>query len=344
MGLSDPESRERLSEYIKNAAGAETCEIKDIQRLNGGAIQENHALDLQLTGGANQGSRSIVLRMSAPTGVEDSHGKAAEFALTRAAYDAGILVPEPLWCCLDDKVLGKPFSLMERMAGEGRGDVLLKDPKVARSKNRIAAQLGRELGKIHAITPCQSEFTFLSAPKNPALAAVAYYRNQLDGREQAYPALEWGLRWLEQNAPLDSAITLVHRDFRVGNFLIENGALTAILDWEFSGWGDPFEDIGWLFAKCWRFGKIAYELGGIADRTPFYNAYQQETGRKIDAEKIAYWETYAHVRWAMIALQQADRYLIGGEMNLDAALSGHRIAELEIEILKMTAPDYAIAS
>ncbi|MGY8960149.1 MAG: phosphotransferase family protein, partial [Alphaproteobacteria bacterium] len=250
----------------------------------------------------------------------------------------------PLWCCMDSTILGKPFCLMERMAGEGRGDVLTTNPTVAQAKDTIAAQLGRELGKIHAITPRQNDFPFLSTPKNPALAAVAYYRDQLDRRQQAYPALEWGLRWLEQNAPSDSELTLVHRDFRVGNFLIEHGALSAILDWEFAGWGDPFEDIGWLFAKCWRFGRSTYELGGIADRAPFYAAYEQESGRKIDATKIAYWETYAHVRWAMIALQQADRYLVGAEMNLDAALSGHRLAELEIEILQMTAPDYAIAS
>jgi aminoglycoside phosphotransferase (APT) family kinase protein len=344
MGLSDPATRMRLSDYIRGAAGAESCEIKDIKRLNGGAIQENHALELKLTGGSYSGRLSIVLRMSAPTGVEDSHGKAAEFALARAAYDSGILVPEPLWCCLDDTVLGKPFCLMERMAGEGRGDVLFADPEVALSKDNIAAQLGRELGKIHAITPRRNHFSFLSAPKNPALAAVAYYRDQLDRRDQAYPALEWGLRWLEQNAPTESEVTLVHRDFRVGNFLIENGALMAILDWEFAGWGDPFEDIGWLFAKCWRFGRFENELGGIADRAPFYTAYEQQSGRKLDAKKIAYWEAYAHVRWAMIALQQTDRYLVGGEMNLDAALSGHRLAELEIEILQMTAPDYAIAS
>lgn len=339
--VNDPAVRTRLSAYIATAADADDCVINQTRKLEGGAIQENYALDLEIYGGQNCGRLSTVLRTNAPTGVVDSHNRSAEFALTRAAYEAGVLVPYQLWCCEDSTVIGKPFSIMMRSSGEARREILAQDDTVASSRAAIAEQLGRQLAKIHAITPDNHAFDFLTTPLSPALSAIAYYRAQLDQRRDAYPAIEWGLRWLERNAPEPSETVLVHRDYRVGNFLIDDGALTAILDWEFAGWGDPHEDIGWLCARCWRFENLDRELGGIADRTPFYRAYQQSSGREIDKTRVYYWEVYAHVRWAMIALQQADRYLVGGEANLDAALSGHRLAELETEILRMTPPEAA---
>lgn len=344
MGLSDPAAQRRVAEFIASAANAHSCEIVDIRRLEGGAIQENHSLDLIIEGGPREGAATVVLRMSGPTGVADSHDRADEFALARKAFDVGVLVPEPLWCCQDISILGKAFSVTTRLPGEARGDILVADAHVAQFRNDIATQLGEELAKVHTIFPDNVAFHFLSLPQNPALSGIGYYRSQLDKRRQSYPALEWGLRWLERNAPRNFETTLVHRDFRVGNFLIDRGRVTGILDWEFAGWGNPIEDIGWLFARCWRFGNIARELGGVADRAPFYQAYERCSGRQIDPDQVSYWELYAHLRWAMIALQQADRYLVGGELNLDAALSGHRLAELETEILRLTAPDDAVAS
>jgi hypothetical protein len=41
----------------------------------------------------------------------------------------------------------------------------------------------------------------------------------------------------------------------------------------------------------------------------------------------------AHARWAVIALQQGERFVGGGEASLDLALTGRRIAELEFEML-----------
>ena len=46
----------------------------------------------------------------------------------------------------------------------------------------------------------------------------------------------------------------------------------------------------------------------------------------------------AHMRWAVIALQQGDRFVSGGERNLELALTAHIVPELELEILRQTAP------
>ena len=131
---------------------------------------------------------------------------------------------------------------------------------------------------------------------------------------------------------------LCHRDFRTGNYLVDESGLTAILDWEFAGWGDPMEDIGWFCAKCWRFGQNAREAGGIGARADFYRGYERRSGRRIASERVRYWEIMAHARWALIALLQGERHVSGAELSLDLALTGRRAAELEYELIRMTEP------
>ena len=89
-----------------------------------------------------------------------------------------------------------------------------------------------------------------------------------------------------------------------------------------------------------RFGQTAREAGGIAGREPFYRGYERVAGRPIDRDAVAYWEVMAHLRWAVIALQQGERFISGGEPSLELALTGRLIpTELELEILAGTRPE-----
>lgn len=96
------------------------------------------------------------------------------------------------------------------------------------------------------------------------------------------------------------------------------------------------EDVAWFCARCWRFGVNALEAGGIAARETFYRAYEAASGRAVDRAVIPYWEAMAHVRWAVIALQQTARHLSGRQPDLELALIGRRLPELEHEILALT--------
>jgi aminoglycoside phosphotransferase (APT) family kinase protein len=351
IGLDDPAAQERLASLITSASGAVSVRILDAVPLRGGAIQENWAIDVELSG-LPSGSRlagghqQFVLRTDAPSRVAASHTRAEEFALLQLARAAGVAAPQPLWLCTNEAVLGRPFYIMQRVAGTAAGHRIVRDPTIGGPRDALAERLGAELAKIHAITP-DSLGTFLSGPArdrldflelprpSPALDQIARYRRYLDTLAMPHPVLEWGLRWLEVNAPPAREIVLVHQDFRTGNYLVDEDGLTAILDWEFCAWGDPMADIGWFCAKCWRFGAVEKEAGGIASRTPFYRGYEAASGRRIDPGAVHYWEIMAHIRWAVIALQQADRYLADGEASLELALTGRILPELEWDVLDL---------
>lgn len=337
MGVTPSDGPEdgtdRLRDFLAEAAES-AVEITDFRRLPGGAIQENWLLDITVAGGAWAGDHELVLRRDAASAVAPSHGRVDEFALLKEARRAGVTVPTPCLLGADGDILGRPFFIVHRLAGEAAGHRLVKRPP----SDALAGALGAELARIHSIRPPSDALSFLPLPvETPALDAVARYRGYLDDLGESRPALEWGLRWLQRNAPEKGDIVLCHRDFRTGNYMVsDSGELAGILDWEFAGWGEPEEDIAWFCARCWRFGAVEREAGGIASRAPFHEGYEKASGRRIDPDRVAYWEVMAHVRWAVIARQQARRHLSGAEESLELALTAHVVPELELEVLGLT--------
>ena len=324
----------RLEDFIAQAAGAEGVAITEYRRLPGGAIQENWSLDVDIAGGPFAGRLEAVVRTDARSKIAASLNRAEEFALLEAAFAAGVTVPEPLWLCREAEVLGKEFFVMRRVAGVAAGHRLVKDQA---NNEALVERLAQELARIHTITPPAEGLGFLGMPEpSPALYSVARYRDDLDRLASPHAVLEWGLKWLERNAPAKGDLVLCHHDFRTGNYMVDETRLTAILDWEFAGWSDFHEDIGWFCAKCWRFGANDREAGGIGHRETFARAYEEASGRRIDPDAVAYWEVMAHLRWAVIALQQAQRHLSGDEPALETALTGHVVPGLELEILQLT--------
>ena len=325
------ERRAALAAWLRDAAGADSLDILAMDKLSGGAIQENWGLHVKLDGQ----TRDWVLRTDAPSGVSTSHGRVEEFALLKAAHEAGVTVPEPLFLNTGKSLLGKPFYVMERVFGRAEGHILTRDPALrGEGGDRLVERLGAEMARIHSIRPPRDDLDFLPLPDAPpALHRVATYRGYLDELPDPNPALEYALRWLERRAPATPELMLCHSDFRTGNCMVDGGELTGILDWEFASWSDPMEDIAWFCARCWRFGAWAREAGGIGDREAFYRGYEAQSGRAVDRGIIPYWEVMAAVRWAVIALQQGERHLSGGEESMELALTGLRAPEMELDAL-----------
>ena len=320
----DEARRDRLTEWLRAAAGDPALAIERMALLSGGAIQQNWALDVS-------GGRAWVLRTDNAATLAVSHGRAQEYALLRAAFAAGVTVPEPLFLCEDAAVTGAPFFVMRRVEGTATAHRVVKSETLGGGREACVRALGRELARIHTITPPRADLAFLGAPPgDPCRAFIAEQRAALDRQRMPRPVLEWGLRHLERSAPPPVPPVLVHNDFRTGNLMLDDRGVTAVLDWEFTVWSDPHADLGWLCAKCWRFGNGAQEAGGIGPRAALYEGYGA-----VDDARVRWWELAAHIRWASIAVDQAERHISGVERNLELALTGHMVPGLEWEILRM---------
>ncbi|MBL8471465.1 MAG: phosphotransferase family protein [Rhodocyclaceae bacterium] len=341
-GLAAPELLQRLEQWLCREARATQFVIKQISMLSGGAIQENWSLSAEVTGGPHAGPHDWVLRTDAPSAVAVSLTRAQEYAVLRVAHNAGVQVARPLWLCQDAQVIGRDFFIMERLPGIAAAHRVTRDATVVPDGPRLAVELGVNLAMLHAVEPPNVDLSFLPLPAgNPALEAIANYRAYLDEIGSTHPVVELGLRWCELNAPETWRVCLIHRDYRTGNYMVHGGRLAGVLDWEFTGWGDPREDIGWFTAKCWRFAGRQRDAGGIAGSEDFMRGYLAAGGSPATAADLRYWQAMAHLRWAVIALQQAERHLSGRQCSLELALTGRLVVDLEYEILKLIGEDHA---
>jgi aminoglycoside phosphotransferase (APT) family kinase protein len=322
-----------LEAWLRTALGNAKLQVTDAQLLSGGAVQENWRLAVN-TGPA---LATWVLRTDASQQLSLSLDRAAEFQVIEAAFAAGVPVAEPVVRCQDVSVIGRPFLIQKFAAGFAAARQVIRDPALPEIGARLAGELGAALAKIHTMRPASKALSVLPVPMvEPARADVARLRAAITGASQPRPALEYILAWLDAHAPVTPALTLVHGDFRTGNYMVDGGRLSAVLDWEFAHWGDPYEDIGWFCARCWRFGQEGegLEAGGIAPRAAFYGGYEAAGGMKIDPDAVAYWEILAAARWAAIALLQGDRYFKDGETSIELALTGAMVPEMEFDCLE----------
>ena len=332
MNLNDPATRQRLADFIARAAGARNATVVSLERMSGGAVQENWALDVDLDGDAQR----WVLRTDAQATVRESLTRAEEFAVLTVAHAADVLAPEPRFLCEDSAVTGQPFFVMQRLPGVTAGHKVTRDSQLVPDPARLAREVAANLARLHRIKPPHAGLGFLRTML--ARDCIDHYRRYLDTLPYPYPLLEWGLRWCELNAPDDEETTFVHRDYRTGNYLVHDGHLSGVLDWEFSAFGNPLEDIGWICVRYWRFARPDLVVGGIANVEDFIPEYERVSGRRVSLANLNYWKVMGNLRWAVVALQQLERHLSGTQPLLEQALTGHVVGEIEQEILNLTGP------
>jgi aminoglycoside phosphotransferase (APT) family kinase protein len=238
--------REALRAWLTTVFGA-SAEVHDLVSLAGGASQE--------AWGFTFAGRRLVLRRDMGGSLHDyGTDRYDEYRVIQAAHRAGVLVPEPL--AYTDDLLGRAAFVMEHMAGETIGRRLVSQPQYAAMRPALIEQIATNLARIHRLDP--AELAFLPGSTDPRTAATTEldpFQTQLDRLGEPHPALELGLRWLRRHLPDTDRVSLVHGDFRTGNFIVRpDVGLAGILDWEFAHLGDSLEDLGWMCVRAWRFG------------------------------------------------------------------------------------------
>jgi len=257
---------------------------------------------------------------------------AAQFQIMSRVFRAGLRVPEPMFEYEPADALGPGF-VTAFAAGESLPRRLLADTAMHAA---LVPQLAGELARLHAL-PAQ-DFAFLAALPESG-DPIAKLRGRIDALGEPHPALEAGLRWLERHPNPARPRGLAHGDFRTGNFLVHNGALTALLDWECSHLSVPAADIGWFCTRSWRFGRIAQHAGGLATRAAFLAAYQHAGGTAPAEAEIRWWEIFGLIRWAMYNMLQAHGH-VHGRASPAYALCGRNVALMEYNLLMTLSGDF----
>lgn len=311
--------RDRLARRLTALAGRDVT-VAGLRRLTAGASRETWAF----TATDADGPRDLVLRRD-PPGADRPGGMALEAASIAAAAAAGVAVPPLVDSGTDAATLGAPYLVTGHVAGETLGPRILREERFAGARAGLAAELGRALARIHAVP-------LAAVPGLRQVDPVEELRATYDRLDEPLPTVEIALRRLDRHRPDRVADALVHGDFRLGNLIVDETGLAAVLDWELVHRGDPREDLGWLCVKCWRFGS-PLPVAGVGTVDELLDGYAEVAGERPDPEAVRWWQLHRTTWWALHCRDMADRHLSGATPSVELAAIGRRVAENEHDLL-----------
>jgi aminoglycoside phosphotransferase (APT) family kinase protein len=298
--------------------------IHDLQRLTGGANKTTWSFDADVAGERAQ----FILQLASarandadnPLAGVSPHLTADEDArLMIAAVKAGVPAPRVRAILQPDDGLGGGY-VTERVAGETLATKILRDERFAGARATMAKQCGTILAAIHRIPVSEVPFLMKLTPAEH----IAAQRRIIEYFGFHLPALELGLKWAEQHVPRNARHSVVHGDFRAGNFIVREDGIRCVLDWEIGQSGDPMQDLGWVCVKTWRFGGKK-PVGGFGTREDLFEAYEKASGQSVDPAHVRFWEAYGSVRWGIGCLSMGLRGM--EEVGIERCAIGRRIEE-----------------
>ncbi|WP_239456499.1 phosphotransferase family protein [Nocardioides solisilvae] len=325
-GGTEQELVDRLEERLCALLGDGT-RLTGLRRVSGGASRQTWALDVRSPDGAEQ---ALVLRRDPPSEPRPEE-MAREAVALRAARRHGVPGPDLVDASTDPGVLGAPYLLMTFVQGETIARKILRDDRFAVARSRLVADLGRAAAAIHQVPAAE-------VAGLPTFDMLAELRARYASVGVLRPAIELAFRWLEEHRPPPTPEpVLVHGDFRLGNVIVDEQGLAAVLDWELVHVGDPMEDLGYLSIRAWRFGG-PLPVAGVGGFDQLFDAYEEASGVRPDPEVVFWWQVLGTLSWAVGCLQQAHRHFSGATRSVELAAIGRRTAEQEHDLLRMLHP------
>lgn len=302
-----------LEDELRSILGARSLE--QLTRLSGGASRETWSFVAD--------GRPLILQRQRPG---DTRDMAIEARVLRTAFAAHVPVPELIES--GELSTGAKFMVLAHVLGETIARKILRDDRFAGARPMLVGQMARALARLHAVDVD-------AVADLPAIDQVEQYRSTLDSLNaslgQSHPAFELAFAWLERNRPNSQRRALVHGDFRLGNVMVDDAGLAAVLDWELAHVGDPLEDLGWLCVRAWRFGS-PHPVAGLGSYDELLAAYRHESGIDVAAAEVLWWEVLGTLKWGVMCILQASTHLSGMSRSHELAAIGRRVCENEYDL------------
>jgi len=329
----------RLPELLAPVLGP-GLSVGRVEPLSGGASRQTWGV---LVHGSDGRAHDLVLRTGRPGDPGDLNpGLELEAASQRAAAAAGMPVPAML--CVSDSLdaLGCQYLISARVPGETIPRRVLRalctghtghtgHTGAGDARGKLLAQCATALAALHAADPD-------GVPGLPGDDPLMLWRDRMDAVGQPSAVFEVALRWLLRHRPPPGGTAIVHGDFRLGNLIVDESGLAAVLDWELVHRGDPLEDLGWFCVRAWRFGEDDRPAGGLGSVEEFLAGYERAAGAPVDRDAVRWWQVLGTLRWGVICQHQAHRHLSGQTPSVELAAIGRRACENEWDLLGLLDP------
>ncbi len=276
---------ERLGAFIDTRlAHLQPGHLERLERIPGGYSKDTWRFSLS---GGIDGQHDLILRRDLPFGPGENC-VLEEFELLTHLANAGLQVPRPLWCEPDQSYVGRPFLVFPQYSGAA---VFGDWTATVEVKQAVCFDIARLMAKLHSLDPGDLNLPQAEATRSPVETVRSYVRLWRDKwlRRRSHPSLVLmtAFDWLERNAPSDlQRVSFIHGDINFRNTLVDQGRLSALLDWEFWHLGDPMEDLSYF--------RLVAEP--YVEWNSIMQVYREAGGIDYDPKRAAFYEVWRSVR------------------------------------------------
>lgn len=310
-------TRSQLADWLRaKLPGARAVTITSLTGPSEtGFSSDTLMFDAEWTDGVHARREHLVARFK-PSGftVFPTYDIAMQFRIMHALGEqSDVPVPRMRWLEEDERALGAPFYVMERVSGRVPSDnppyhaagwvpELQPDERAAlwwsglEAMARVHRLDWRALG-LGAVD--QAGADGCGSPLGRQLREYEeYIAWGFDGSR--YPLLDTAQRWLHAHRPPDEHVALCWGDSRLGNQIFDGTKCVAVIDWEMARLGDPVQDLAWwiVLDRCFSEGLGCERLAGFPDRAATIARWEQLIGRP--AHHFEYYEVLGLYKFTAI--------------------------------------------
>ena len=297
---------------------------------------------------AGEVPKTLVLRMDPPASIVET-SRLREFEILRAMRDV-VPVPGCHWVDPEGTYLQSPGLIYDYVPGVAK-PTKHQASQVTGVGTRFSPELRTTLGHdfvdhlaaIHRFDVSSAGAIpgfepALSGSDEAIVRQVNWWRRVWEeDRLEDFPLVNVAAQWLIANAPALEHVSVVHGDYRTGNFLFDEstGRITALLDWELSVLGDRHQDLSWATGR--HLGHLAEDgktflMGGMLPLDEFFARYEKSSGLTVDPNRLKYFDIFNSYMAVVHMLGTAARVAADGATHQDVVVGwlsmiGHPIAE-----------------
>jgi aminoglycoside phosphotransferase (APT) family kinase protein len=244
---------------------ADDAWVEGLDRVDFGHSAEMLILTAAWRSNGKEHRRDVVLRLSPPPpGLLEPYDLRRQFDILRALEPTAVRAPRALWIEETGDVLGRPFYVMERLAGEVyEREIPLHLKDLPEQIARMSRHAFDQIIAIHQVDLTATGLDSLGDGHDYLGHELDHWAEQMHRWQRGtLPALERLLSALRVSQPEPSpTVTLVHGDAKPGNFAFVDDDVSAVFDWEMAAVGDPLADLGWA-EITWRITTFFADLPG----------------------------------------------------------------------------------
>lgn len=309
--------------------------LSDLRWLMGGASKIQLAFTLEWSEGGAMRRQALVMRMEPEESLNATSRLREQQIFT---FFHGILpVPKVFWLDDEGAFMPQPAIIYEWLPGVSAPR--RKERKVAGIgqsfpadlRERLAPQFVQALAAIHTADHTRGELSAFHVPARDSTESALLQMNRAmriwqEDRGQDFPVLEVAASWLSRNLPVLDRPSILHGDFRAGNFLFDedSGQITAWLDFERGYIGDRHRDLAW--ATLSTYGNMAEDgktflVSGLIPLEEFFEQYERLSGLSVDPGKLKFYRVFNSLQNVVTALGSAWRVARLGKTHQDVLVA-----------------------